>query len=187
MSQTINPTECDVTELKTYLQNGGRNLIDVREYAEFAGGRVQEAKLISLGRIDEHYGEIDRNQPAYIMCRSGKRSAQAQKKLLALGFSDVRNVSGGFEAWKAAGFDFEKDAKAVWSLERQVRLAAGSLVVLGVLLSLLIHSYFIALSAFIGAGLVFAAVTDTCGMALMLARMSWNKESGAVCETTQKA
>ncbi len=188
MEENLNLTECDVTELKNHLQNGARNLIDVREYAEFAGGRVKSAKLIPLGDIEKRYAEIDRDKPAFVICRSGKRASEAQRKLFALGFSDVRNVRGGFEAWKAAGFDFEKDAKAVWSLERQVRFAAGSLVVLGVLLSLLIHPYFIALSAFVGAGLVFAAVTDTCGMAMMLGKMPWNKTNGAACETiTQKA
>lgn len=188
MAEILNMIECDVTELKNCLQNGARNLIDVREYAEFAGGRVKGAKLIPFGDIEKRYAEIDRDKPAFVICRSGKRASEAQRKLFALGFSDVRNVRGGYEAWKAAGFDFEKDAKAVWALERQVRFAAGSLVVLGVLLSLLIHQYYIALSAFVGAGLVFAAVTDTCGMAMMLAKMPWNKSSGVTCETTsQKA
>jgi len=188
MAETLNVIDSDVTELKNLLQSGTGNLIDVREYAEFAGGRVKGSKLIPLGEIEKRAAEIDRNKPTYLMCRSGKRAAEAQKKLLTLGFSDVRNVRGGFEAWKAAGFDFDKDVNAVWSLERQVRFVAGSLVVVGVVLSLLIHPYFIALSAFVGAGLVFAAVTDTCTMAMILAKMPWNKASGAVCETTtQKA
>lgn len=187
MEKIINLIECDVIELKSYLQNGARNLIDVREYAEFSGGRVRGAKLIPLGDIEKRYWEIDRENPVYLMCRTGKRSAEAQRKLLTLGFSDVRNVRGGFEAWKAAGFEFEKDADAVWSLERQVRFVAGSLVFLGVVLSLLIHQYFIALSAFVGAGLVFAAVTDTCTMGLILAKIPWNKKSSEVGETvTQK-
>ena len=187
MAEKLNMTECDVIELKHYVETGERNLIDVREYPEFAGGRINGARLIPLGDIEKRYTEIDRDKTAYLICRSGKRGSEAQKKLVSLGFSDVRNVRGGFDAWKAAGFDFEKDAKAVWSLERQVRFTAGSLVVLGVVLSWLIHPYFIALSAFIGAGLVFAAATDTCTMAMILAKMPWNKNNGAVCETvTQK-
>ena len=188
MPEKKNMTECDVYELKHYVETGAQNLIDVREYAEFAGGRVNGARLIPLGDVEKRYTEIESDKTAYLMCRSGKRGSEAQKKLLSLGFSDVRNVSGGFEAWKAAGFDFEKDAKAVWSLERQVRFTAGSLVVFGVLLSWLILPYFIALSAFVGAGLVFAAVTDTCTMAMILAKMPWNKNNGGVCETvTQRA
>ena len=187
MAEKLNMTECDVIELKDYVETGARNLIDVREYPEFAGGRVNGARLIPLGDIDKRYTEIDRDRTAYLICRSGKRGSEAQKKLVSLGFSDVRNVRGGFDAWKAAGFYFEKDAKAVWSLERQVRFAAGSLVVLGVVLSWLIHSYFIALSAFVGAGLVFAAVTDTCTMAMILTKMPWNQNSGSGSETvTQK-
>lgn len=182
MSEMKNSTELGVAELKNHLQSGGGNLIDVREYAEFAAGRVRGATLIPLGEIDRRCGEIDRASPAFVMCKSGKRGAEAQKRLLALGFSDVRNVSGGFEAWKAAGHDFERDENPVWSLERQVRFAAGSLVVLGVVLSLAVHQYFIALSAFVGAGLVFAAVTDTCGMAMMLSRMPWNRAKAVTCE-----
>ena len=181
MAEKLNMTECDVIELKRYVATGAGNLIDVREFPEFAGGRVKGARLIPLGDIDKRYTEIDCDKTAYLICRSGKRASEAQKKLLALGFSDVRNVRGGFEAWKAAGFDFEKDTKAVWSLERQVRFTAGSLVVLGVVLSWLIHPVFIALSAFVGAGLVFAAATDTCTMAMILAKMPWNKNSGAAC------
>jgi rhodanese-related sulfurtransferase len=188
MAENLKMIECDVTELKNCLQNGARNLIDVRDYAEFSGGRVKGAKLIPLGDLEKRYAEIDRDNPTYLMCRSGKRASQAQAKLHALGFANVYNVSGGFEAWKSAGFEFEKDAKAVWSLERQVRFAAGLLVVLGLFLSWLIHPYLIALSAFVGAGLVFAAVTDTCTMAMILAKMPWNRNSGVACETvTQKA
>jgi len=96
-------------------------------------------------------------------------------------------IEGGMLAWSKAGLPVVNGELKVWSLERQVRFAAGALVVLGVVLSLMIHPYGIALSAFVGAGLVFAAVTDTCTMGLLLAKMPWNKTNGAVCETiTQK-
>lgn len=182
--------ECEVLELNENLPVVARRgaLIDVREYAEYAGGRVAGAKLIPLGDIERRYAEIDPEKTIYVMCRSGKRAAQAQAKLNSLGFYNVQNVRGGFEAWKAAGLPIEKDTGAVWSLERQVRFAAGSLVFIGVLLSLFVHSYFIALPAFVSAGLVFAAVTDTCGMAMLLAKMSWNKQAGAMCDANaQKA
>lgn len=180
--------ECDVNELNNHLQNGGQNLIDVREYAEFSAGRVKGAKLIPLGDIEKRFTEIDGGKTIYLMCRSGKRSAEAQKRLLALGFSDVRNVRGGFESWRSAGFDFEKDTESVWSLDRQVRFTAGLLVVLGMILSWLLHPYFIGLSAFVGLGLIFSAVTDTCTMGLILLKMPWNQVNRAVGETTtQKA
>ena len=180
MEETLNLIECDVNELKNYLQNGARNLIDVREYAEFSGGRVKGAKLIPLGDIEKRYVEIDRDKPTYLICRSGKRAAEAQRILFAHGFSDVRNVRGGFEAWKTAGFDYEKDENAPWALERQVRFVAGLFVLIG-FVSSFIHPYFIGISVFIGAGLTFSAVTDTCTMGMILAKMPWNKRAQS-CE-----
>ncbi len=110
------------------------------------------------------------------MCRSGNRAKQAAERLARKGFTDVHVVEGGMLAWTEAGLPVVKGESKVWSLERQVRFVAGLLVVLGAGLSIAAHPYFIALSAFVGAGLVFAAVTDTCGMAMILARMPWNQQ-----------
>ena len=178
-------TECDVLELDREMKesDGSCVLVDVREFAEYSGGRVPGSKLIPLGDVERRYAEIDRDKPVFLICRTGRRSAEAQAKLLRLGFTDVRNVRGGYEAWKSAGLPVESDPNPVWSLERQVRFAAGSLVVLGVILSVLVHPYFVALSGFVGAGLVFAAVTDTCGMAMVLSKMPWNRQSGVTCES----
>ena len=177
--------ECDVLELDREMKEsgGGCVLVDVREYAEYAGGRVPGTKLIPLGEVERRSTEIDREKRVFLICRSGRRSAEAQAKLARLGFSDVRNVRGGFEVWKSSGLPVESDPDPVWSLERQVRFAAGSLVVLGTVLSFLAHPYLAALSGFVGAGLVFAAVTDTCGMAMVLSRMPWNRQPAATCES----
>ena len=179
--------ECDVSELRKDLDAGAGALIDVREFPEFAGGRVPQAKLISLGEIEKRAAEIDRSQTVYLMCRSGRRGAEAQKKLHALGFADVRNVRGGFKAWKNAGFEIEKDEKAVWSLERQVRFTAGLLVFTSVLLGFFVWSPLIWVAGFVGAGLVFAAVTDTCGMAMMLAKLPWNRSQTCAADFAKKA
>lgn len=175
-------TECSVVSLKEKLNKNDAQLIDVREYAEFAGGRVKGAKLIPLGEIENRAGEIDRDKTVYVMCRTGRRSSEAQRKLQRLGFENVVNVAGGFEAWKAENLPFERDEKAPWALERQVRFVAGLLVLTGVLLSVLVHPYFVWLAGFVGAGLVFAAVTDTCAMGMMLLKMPWNQRSQK-CET----
>jgi rhodanese-related sulfurtransferase len=108
-----------------------------------------------------------------LICKSGGRGKQACDKLIAAGHSNVINVEGGTTAWEQAGLPIVRGKKAM-SLERQVRIAAGSLVVLGVLLSFL-NPYFIGLSAFVGAGLVFAGVTDTCGMGILISKMPWNQ------------
>lgn len=170
-------SECTVLGLKEKLMSGDIHLIDVREPAEFAGGRVPGAKLIPLGEIEKRHKELDHNKPIYVMCRSGVRGAKAQAKLRELGFQNVVNVQGGFEAWKKADLPYDADENAPWSIERQVRFTAGLLVFSGVLLSLFVHPYFIAIPAFIGFGLAFTAVIDWCGMGLLLARMPWNRRS----------
>ena len=108
-----------------------------------------------------------------MICKSGGRGRQACEQLIAAGFSNVVNVDGGTQAWDAAGLPVMRGKKAI-SLERQVRIAAGSLVLTGAVLSQLVHPWWIGLSGFVGAGLIFAGITDTCGMGLLLARMPWN-------------
>ncbi len=170
-------SECTVFTLNEKLENEDVNLLDVREYAEFAGGRIKEAKLLPLGEIERRHAELDHTKPIYVMCRTGNRSARAQTKLKNLGFTNVINVEGGFEAWKKADLPIERDEKAPWALERQVRFVAGSFVLLGFVLSVLVHPYLIGISVFIGAGLVFSAVTDTCTMGMILLKMPWNRVS----------
>lgn len=170
-------------EVNKIIERGGAacQLIDVREYGEFEAEKIRQARLVPLSNFDARAEEIDRAQPVYLMCRSGKRAAQAAKKLVERGFADIHVVEGGMLAWKSENLPIVKGASRVWSLERQVRFAAGALVFLGAVGAAIVHPYFIALSALVGAGLVFAAVTDTCGMAMLLARMPWNRRSGAVC------
>ncbi len=176
-------SECTVLTLNEKLNNDDINLLDVREYAEFAGGRVEGARLLPLGDLEKRHAEIDHSKPIYVMCRTGNRSGQAQQKLKNLGFKDVINVQGGFEAWKKEDLPYEKDEKAPWALERQVRFVAGLFVLIGFALSVLVHPYLIGISVFIGAGLVFSAVTDTCTMGLILAKMPWNRRPVS-CEQT---
>ncbi|MFO1020702.1 MAG: rhodanese family protein [Planctomycetales bacterium] len=112
---------------------------------------------------------------------------QACQKLLTAGHGQVINVEGGTKAWIAAGQSVIRGKKTI-SLERQVRIAAGFLVVAGAALGFFVHPYWIGLSAFVGAGLMFAGITDTCGMAMVLARMPWNQApqtpaSTASCKT----
>lgn len=156
-------------------------LVDVREAPEFAAGRLAGARLIPLGELERRAAEFDRSRPLVLICRSGKRSGQAREKLERLGFNNLACLTGGLTAWEAAGLPVEKDARAPWALERQVRVAAGSLVVLGVTLGFLVHPGFFGLSAFVGGGLVFAGVTDWCGMGLLLAKAPWNRRQSCAC------
>jgi rhodanese-related sulfurtransferase len=121
----------------------------------------------------------------YVVCRSGSRGKQACEKFRAAGFTNVVSVEGGTLACAAAGLPVVRNHKVI-SLERQVRIAAGSVVLLGATLAWLVDPAFVGLSAFVGAGLVFAGLTDCCGMGLLLARMPWNRlpdGSQPVCST----
>jgi rhodanese-related sulfurtransferase len=117
----------------------------------------------------------NQTKPLYFICKSGKRSEMACQKLRAIGCDNVVSIEGGTLACEQAGFPVVKGQK-VMSLERQVRIAAGALILLGVLLGWQIHAGFYGLSAFVGAGLLFAGITDTCGMGMLLARMPWNQD-----------
>lgn len=172
-------TTITASELKNRLDQGESvHLIDVRTPAEFREVHVSVARNVPLDRLDPEklraelgHGQAD---PLYVICRSGRRGKTACEKLLAAGLPNVVNVEGGTLACEAAALPLVRGKKAI-SLERQVRIAAGSLVLLGVTLGLLVHPYWFGLSAFVGAGLVFAGITDTCGMGMLLARMPWNR------------
>jgi hypothetical protein len=116
------------------------------------------------------------------MCRSGSRAKQAAEKLVKKGFTDIHVIEGGMAAWSSANLPVIKGDTKVWSLERQVRFAAGLMILAGVLLSVLVHPYLVWIAGFFGAGLAFAGATDWCGMAMILAKMPWNRKVQS-CET----
>ncbi len=162
-------------------------LIDVRTPVEFREIHADFARNLPLDSL-EPAAVVQARQgaagsPLYFICRSGGRAKQACEKLTAAGCANVVSVEGGTSAWAEAGLPVVRGKKAV-SLERQVRIAAGSLVVLGAALSWF-HPAFVGLSALVGAGLILAGVTDTCGMGMLLARMPWNRVSGpgTACRT----
>ena len=172
---------CTVTELNTHLANQADcQVIDVREYSEYEAERIGGTQLVPLSTLEQNAQAIDATRPIFVLCRSGQRAAKAAGRLSQLGFKNLTVVEGGMLAWDAAGLPIEKGKSKVWSLERQVRFTAGLIVLMGVLLAAFVHPYFIALSGFIGAGLVFASVTDTCAMGMMLAKMPWNQKPKAV-------
>ncbi len=166
-------------QLAEICQNGKPiDLIDVRTPAEYREVHVEFAKNFPLDQLDApglmNARTGSANEPLYVICHSGSRGRQACEKFLKAGFSNVINIDGGTSACVDAGIPVVR-GKTTISLERQVRIAAGSLVLLGTVLGWLVHPAFIGLSAFVGAGLVFAGITDTCGMGIVLARMPWNR------------
>lgn len=172
MSHVISPPELSV------LIGPGQSLdlIDVRTPVEFRERHLAAARNVPLDQLDPAAvmrSRGDSREPLYVICNAGGRGRQAAELFSKAGFPNVINVEGGTAACVEAGLPVVRGKKAV-SLERQVRIAAGSLVVLGAGLGYFVHPWFIGLSAFVGGGLVFAGVTDTCGMGLLLARMPWN-------------
>ncbi len=151
--------------------------LDVREPAEYAQTRHGQFDLCSLSDLSEKsVASLQKTKTTYLLCRSGNRACQAADKLEKMGFTDLRVIEGGITAFETAGRPLIKGASKIWSLERQVRFAAGSLVLTGIVLAKTMHPGFIFLSGFVAAGLMFSAVTDTCGMAMVLARMPWNQK-----------
>jgi hypothetical protein len=165
-------------------------LIDVRTPAEFGEVHVEFAHNVPLDRLDpkEVVGRTGQG-PIYFVCKSGGRSQKACEKMLQAGISDVVSVEGGTAACEAAGIPVVRGRKAM-SLERQVRICAGALVATGAALAALgpdplWQRIGMGLAGFIGCGLVFAGVTDTCGMAMLIARMPWNQSAPATACATR--
>ena len=154
------------------------DLIDVRTPVEFREVHVAFARNERLDRLDPQALIASRNgasqQPLYVICRSGNRANQACEKILAAGFTNIVSVEGGTLAWEQAGLPVTRGKKAI-SLERQVRIAAGLLVVIGAALGYFVDKNWIGLSAFVGAGLTFAGITDTCMMGMLIAKLPWNR------------
>ena len=178
-----------VKELAELKNRSSIDLIDVRTPVEFREVHVEGAKNVPLDSLDPKLVASARNgnstETLYVICKSGGRSAKGAQKFIDAGMTNVISVDGGTSAWDEAGYPVERGKKAM-GLERQVRILAGFLVLLGAVLGFLIHPYFIGLSGFIGAGLMFAGITDTCGMGMMLSKMPWNQVNAGSCSVTTR-
>jgi rhodanese-related sulfurtransferase len=164
---TISPQEA-----KTKMDNGAA-LLDVREYPEWLESHVPGATLVPLGKLksDPQRGALA--PEVLTLCRSGKRATEAAQTLSEAGVAKAFVVKGGIEEWKAAGLATQKADGGPISMERQVRIGAGALVLLGLLVPRLR-----VISWFVPCGLIFAGVTDWCGMGKVLAKAPWNQAHG---------
>ncbi len=142
---------------------------------EYAEVHVPQARSVALDTLKSD-SLASKNEPVYILCRTGARATtKAAEQLANGGYENAVVVEGGTLAWIKVGLPVERGTAKVMSLERQVRIGAGSLVPTGLLLGWLVHPGFFGLSAFVGAGLIFAGVTDWCGMGLLLGKAPWNR------------
>lgn len=179
--KTITPTQ-----LNARLQAGEKlHLLDVRTPAEHAEVHVPGVHLAPLDRLDPaQLADVNgfaKDQPVFVLCRSGSRAKQAAEKLEKSGFAQCEVVEGGTMAWAQAGLPVNRGTTRVMSLERQVRIAAGAIVLAGALLAQFVDPAFIWLSGFVGAGLIFAGITDTCAMGMLIAKLPWNQRGSGSC------
>lgn len=148
--------------------------IDVRSPSEFAACHVPGATNIPLEQLESRLADLSPDRSLVLICQGGQRAAIAAG-LLESHCASLTVLEGGTNAWMSAGLPVVTSASTRWSLERQVRLGAGLLVLVGVILSFAINTYWILLSGFVGLGLSFAGLTDVCPMGIFLAGMPWNR------------
>ncbi|MBM4111863.1 MAG: rhodanese-like domain-containing protein [Phycisphaerae bacterium] len=180
--------ELDAAMLSERLGRGEARLVDVREADEHARERIPGSTLRPLSRFAaaELVADARSGITVVLHCRSGRRSADAVRTLIAAGAPPdrVRSLTGGIEAWKSKGLPVELDTRVSRiSVMRQVQLTVGTLVLAGALAAWLVHPAFLIVPAFFGAGLMFAGASGTCGMALALERMPWNRAARASSAT----
>jgi rhodanese-related sulfurtransferase len=162
-------------ELADQLSHQQVRVIDVREPMEVAGGQIAGSLNVPLWRLSQ--ADLPQG-PLVLVCQSGNRSQQGCITLLQRGHSaPLAELAGGIQAWEQARLPLRRLKNTPLPLMRQVQIAAGSLVLLGLILSNTVAPAWIALTWFVGAGLVFAGVSGFCGMARLLAAMPWNRVS----------
>lgn len=160
---------------------GAASVIDVRTGAEFECEHIPGSRLIPLDQIEARADQVRATAaPRLLLCRSGTRAGMARKTMEKLHVAGLSVIEGGLGAYVAAGGVTVKGKKTI-SLERQVRIAVGSLALLGVLLGAFVYPAFLILSVFVASGLIFAGLTDRCGMGILLSKMPWNQSHASDC------
>lgn len=170
--------EIDAQQAKQWLDSGDAVLVDVREPDEFAREHIAGARLVPLSRFDPAKAASN-GKKVVLQCQGGRRSLDALRMLGSTGVgTEAYSLKGGLQAWKSAGLPVETSARVPISILRQVQMAAGALVLAGVVLGVTVSPWFLALSGFVGAGLIFAGASGFCGMAVVLGAMPWNRMPG---------
>ena len=169
MNKSIN-----VNDLRGLIQSHEPiQLVDVRSPGEYAAGHVPQAINIPLEQLEARFADFTEGQVA-ILCQSGTRAGMACE-ILKQHHDGLLLVEGGTQAWITAGLPVVSSTASKWSLERQVRLLAGLIILTGTILATTVGFAWIYLAMLVGAGLTFAGLTNICGMALLLGKLPWNK------------
>lgn len=176
-SETSTVTALDGQTLREWMdKHEDLIVIDVRSAAEFESLHVRGSYNVPLPLLSEHTDELAARlgKRVVLVCQSGVRAEQARQRLGTAGIGTALVLTGGVPGFAAAGGDVVRGAQR-WDLERQVRMAAGTLVVGGLLAGKFVSPKLRLLAGAIGTGLTFSAATNTCAMGNMLSKMPWNK------------
>jgi rhodanese-related sulfurtransferase len=166
----------DVHDLKELIDRQAVELVDVREADEFASERIDGAILVPLSKFDIQQISNSPDKQVVLYCRSGNRSHRVAEKLIDAGYGEVAHLKGGIMAWRSQGMPIKANKNAPISIMRQVQITAGSLVFFGTILSATVSPWFMLLTGFVGAGLMFAGISNTCAMANFLSMLPYNKQ-----------
>ncbi len=174
-TMSASPASVDALELKDRLARGERfQLMDVRSLQEYAEGHIPGAMNVPMEQAEARLEDLNAQDPVVLICQSGRRAGMTCT-LLKSHRNDLIVLDGGTKAWIDAGFSVVKTAATRLPLMRQVQIGAGSMILLGTILSLLVHPAWIVLAMFAGAGLLVAGTTGFCGMAVLLEKAPWNR------------
>ena len=160
---------------KEHIDRGEAIIVDVREAAEYRTERISQSQLVPLSSFDSTHVANTGDKKIILYCASGTRSRKAATLLHRSGHLNTYHLSGGLNGWKEAGYRIDSELGAPIDLMQQVQITAGSAIVLGTGLAISYSPWFLILNALVGAGLLYAGMTKTCGLAALLGRMPWNQ------------
>ncbi|MGC4837713.1 rhodanese-like domain-containing protein [Micromonospora vinacea] len=183
-SETDRPATVDATGLRELIDSGhAPRLLDVRTPAEFETSHIPGSYNVPLDLLKEHREELRRHldEDVVLICRSGARATQAEQTLAGVGLPKLKVLDGGILAWQAANAPIRQGTPR-WDLERQVRLVAGSIVLVSILGSVFVPQLKW-VAGLIGAGLTVAAVTNTCAMGMVLGKLPYNRSAACDLDT----
>ncbi|MEB3279882.1 MAG: rhodanese-like domain-containing protein [Lyngbya sp.] len=171
------PEAVEAAILKQWLDQQAVTLVDVREPVEYATEHIAGSILVPLSKFNPSQVP-NTGKKVVVYCQKGSRSARAAQQLFTSGWEveNLASLQGGLEAWKAGGYETKINKKAPLSLMRQVQIVAGSLVLTGTLLGAFVSPWFLVVSGFVGAGLTFAGITNTCALAFLLSKLPLNQQ-----------
>ncbi|RZT77984.1 rhodanese-related sulfurtransferase [Micromonospora violae] len=181
---TTRPATLDATGLRELIESGrAPRVLDVRTPAEFETSHIPGSYNVPLDLLKEHRQELrdQVDEDVVLVCRSGARASQAQQALAGVGLPNLTVLDGGIMAWQAANAPITRGVPR-WDLERQVRLVAGSIVLVSILASVFVPQLKWVAGA-IGAGLTVAAVTNTCAMGMLLGKLPYNRGASRDLDT----